>query len=85
MSAARAKAAKKRRKKPGGKPGKLAGLPLHDAIRSMTGFGRGTASRDGIRATVEIRSVNHLAQVPHPQAQACQQDYPEHEPMIDPP
>jgi len=28
-------------------------------MRSMTGFGRGTAERDGTRATVDIRSVNH--------------------------
>lgn len=29
------------------------------AIRSMTGYGRGERSRPGLRATVELRSVNH--------------------------
>jgi len=29
------------------------------AVRSMTGYGRGTARCDSCRATVEIRSVNH--------------------------
>lgn len=28
-------------------------------VRSMTGYGRGVAERDGLRAVVEIRSVNH--------------------------
>ncbi len=28
-------------------------------LRSMTGFGRGTASQDGVWATAEIRAVNH--------------------------
>ena len=28
-------------------------------VRSMTGYGRGMAERDGRRAEVEIRSVNH--------------------------
>ena len=28
-------------------------------MRSMTGFGRGVASREGERATVELRTVNH--------------------------
>ena len=28
-------------------------------IRSMTGFGRGDASRHGFRVTVEARTVNH--------------------------
>jgi uncharacterized protein (TIGR00255 family) len=30
-----------------------------DRVRSMTGYGRGLAERDGRRAVVEIRSVNH--------------------------
>src|SRR5262249_3860958 len=29
------------------------------AVRSMTGYGRGLAERDGSRAEVEIRTVNH--------------------------
>src|SRR5438105_2243443 len=28
-------------------------------MRSMTGFGRGTAERDGARATIDVRAVNH--------------------------
>jgi uncharacterized protein (TIGR00255 family) len=28
-------------------------------VRSMTGFGRGTAERQGLRATVDVRAVNH--------------------------
>jgi uncharacterized protein (TIGR00255 family) len=30
-----------------------------DLVRSMTGYGRGVAERDGRRVVVEIRSVNH--------------------------
>ncbi len=32
---------------------------IKGAMRSMTGYGRGTADGDGWRAVVEIRSVNH--------------------------
>src|SRR5437867_7130205 len=28
-------------------------------IKSMTGFGQGTAERDGVRAQVELKGVNH--------------------------
>src|SRR3569833_2652098 len=28
-------------------------------MRSMTGFGRGVAEQGGVRATVDLRSVNH--------------------------
>jgi uncharacterized protein (TIGR00255 family) len=30
-----------------------------DAVRSMTGYGRGVAEQDGRRVTVEVRAVNH--------------------------
>ena len=28
-------------------------------VKSMTGFGQGTAERDGVRAQVELKGVNH--------------------------
>jgi len=29
------------------------------AVNSMTGYGKGIAERDGLKVTVEIKSVNH--------------------------